>query len=411
MTGRNPRESHRAATPLELLFDLAFVAAFSQAGNQFAHAIAEDHIGIGIFGFSFAMFAICWAWINFTWFASAFDTDDWFYRILTMIQMVGVVVVALGMPDLFHSLEEGGHIDNTIVVGGYVIMRVAMVLQWLRVARQDPEHRRAALVFVATITLAQIGWIGTAIADISVDQFLYLVPLYLLELGGPLFAETRTEGTPWHPHHIAERYGLLTIIALGEGVFGTVASVSALVEEQGWSTEAVIVAIAGIGLTFGLWWNYFMLPSGDILSRHRHRSFVWGYGHIPVFASIAATGAGLHTAAYVIEGIAEIGTRGAVIAVAVPVFIFTIGLFAHYTYLLNEFDPFHIGLFAGNVLLLALAVVLATAGASIGICLLLITAAPAVIVVGYETIGHRHKAAAMERALFQADSPATVENT
>jgi low temperature requirement protein LtrA len=328
-----------------------------------------------------------------------------------MIQMVGVVVVALGMPDLFHSLEEGGHIDNTIVVGGYVIMRVAMVLQWLRVARQDPEHRRAALVFVATITLAQIGWIGTAIADISVDQFLYLVPLYLLELGGPLFAETRTEGTPWHPHHIAERYGLLTIIALGEGVFGTVASVSALVEEQGWSTEAVIVAIAGIGLTFGLWWNYFMLPSGDILSRHRHRSFVWGYGHIPVFASIAATGAGLHTAAYVIEGIAEIGTRGAVIAVAVPVFIFTIGLFAHYTYLLNEFDPFHIGLFAGNVLLLALAVVLATAGASIGICLLLITAAPAVIVVGYETIGHRHKAAAMERALFQADSPATVENT
>jgi low temperature requirement protein LtrA len=192
---------------------------------------------------------------------------------------------------------------------------------------------------------------------------------------------------------------LLTIITLGEGVFGTVASVSALVENQGWSQEAIIVTIAGIGLTFGLWWTYFMLPSGEILSRHRERSFIWGYGHILIFGSIAATGAGLHVAAYVIEGVAHIGVRGAIIAVAIPVLIFSFALFAHYTYLLNEFDRFHISLFAGNVALLALAIVLASAGASIGVCLLLVTAAPALVVLGYETIGHRHESAAMERAL------------
>jgi low temperature requirement protein LtrA len=286
------------------------------------------------------------------------------------------------------------------MIAGYIVMRVAMVAQWLRVAADDPAHRRTALMYVANITIAQVGWVVLWVLDTSVAGFFaWALLLIVIEIGGPFVAETKTESTPWHAHHIAERYGLLTIITLGEGVFGTVASVSALVETQGWSREAVIVTIAGIGLTFGLWWTYFMLPSGEILSRHRDRSFVWGYGHILIFASIAATGAGLHVAAYVIEGVAHIGVRGAIIAVAIPVLIFSFALFAHYTYLLKEFDRFHISLFAGNVALLALAIVLASAGASIGVCLLLVTAAPALVVVGYETIGHRHESAAMERTL------------
>ena len=77
MTGRDPNEPHRTATPLELLFDLAFVAAFGQAADQLAHLVAEGHLGSGIGGFGFAMFAICWAWINFSWFASAYERH-WF---------------------------------------------------------------------------------------------------------------------------------------------------------------------------------------------------------------------------------------------------------------------------------------------------------------------------------------------
>ena len=91
MLGRDPRETHRAATPLELLYDLTFAVAFGIAGNQLAHRLAEGHFGAGALGFGFATFAICWTWINFSWFASAFDTDDWAYRIAVMVQMVGVV--------------------------------------------------------------------------------------------------------------------------------------------------------------------------------------------------------------------------------------------------------------------------------------------------------------------------------
>src|SRR4051812_30827332 len=101
MSGRDPNQSHRTATPLELLYDLAFVLAIGQASGSFAHLVAEGKLGPALLGFGFAMFAICWAWINFTWFASAYDTDDWFYRLATMVQMIGVIVVALGIPTLF----------------------------------------------------------------------------------------------------------------------------------------------------------------------------------------------------------------------------------------------------------------------------------------------------------------------
>ena len=95
--GPRPDEAHRAATPLELLFDLTFVIAFGIAASEFAHLLAEDHVGAGLAAFAFATFAICWAWINFSWFASAYDTDDWIYRLTTMLQMVGVIILALGL--------------------------------------------------------------------------------------------------------------------------------------------------------------------------------------------------------------------------------------------------------------------------------------------------------------------------
>jgi low temperature requirement protein LtrA len=346
------------------------------------------------------MFAICWAWINFSWFASAYDTDDWFYRVTTMVQMVGVVILALGLPEMFASVDAGGEFDVGVLVAGYVVMRIALVAQWLRAAAQDPARRRTALVYAAFVTAAQVGWVLLAFARPSFETVLLVAPLlYVVELGGPVLAEVRLGGTPWNAGHIAERYGLLTIIALGEVLFGTVTSVAALVEKQGWSIQAALVALAGVGLTFGLWWTYFIIPSSQILRRHRRRAVAWGYSHILLFASIAATGAGLHVVAYEIEGVGELGVAGAVASVAVPVLVFSVVLFLLYTYLVHEGDPFHIGLFVGTVVALVASVWLAAAGAPIGVSLIVIALSPAVVVVGYETIGHRHQAAALARQL------------
>lgn len=400
MIGRDPHERGRTATTLELLYDLVFVVAIGQAANQFAHLIAEGYYAVGIGALAFAMFAVIWAWINFSWFASAFDTDDWPYRLATMVQMVGVTILGLGLPQMFHSIAAGHSIDNRVIVAGYVVMRVAMVSLWLRAARQSPQHRAACIAYAKTIVIAQIGWVAMTFVHLAiVPTALIFVALLLLELAGPYIAETRHGGTPWHAHHMAERYGLLVIIALGEGVVGTVASLSAVVEAHGWTTDAVLVVVAGMGLTFGMWWCYFLLPVGEILHAHRERSFRWGYGMFPILAAIAATGAGLHVAALFIGQEAHIGPVATVLALAIPVALYLAGVYLMYSGLFADIDPFHALLGVLTAVVLTAAPLLAAAGVSTTVCLLVVMLAPLVTVVGYEMHGYRHVVKALERTL------------
>jgi low temperature requirement protein LtrA len=397
-TGRDPDEEHRVATPLELLYDLTIVVAFGTAGDQFAHFVADDHIAAGVGGFVFSAFAVSWAWLSYTWFASAYDTDDWVFRLATMVQMVGVIVVSLGLPALFESIDHADTLELGVVVAGYVIMRVALLFLWWQVSRHDPQHRSTARSYITWVGIAQIGWIALAIAGlpIATTVAIYLV-LIALELTGPWLAEHKG-GTPWHPHHIAERYGLLVIITLGEVILGTVVALNAVVHgEAGWTVDAAALAVAGVGLAFGCWWMYFALPWAEPLVRHRERGWRFGYGHLIMFASLAGMGGGLHVAAYGLEGEAHISSTAIVLSVAIPVAIYVTTLYGLYSLLMREWDPFHVGLLAGTALVLLLTVLLATAGASVTVCLLVLMLAPIVTVVGYETLGHRHVADALER--------------
>jgi low temperature requirement protein LtrA len=400
MTGRDPDEGHRVATPLELLFDLTFVVAFGVAADQFAHTLAENHVGYGLVGFVFASFAVWWAWMNFSWFASAYDTDDWIYRVTTMVQMVGVIVLALGIPQMFSSIEDGEGLDIRVMVGGYVVMRTAMVAQWLRAAKQDPVRRRACLTYALTITVAQIGWVALLFINTSVPAtLLMMLPLFVIELAGPWIAETRMARTPWHAHHIVERYGLLTIIALGEGVIGTVASLSAVVAENGWSVDAVLIAVAGIGLTFGMWWTYYVLPVAPLLEAHRERSFTFGYLHFGVIVSIVATGAGMHAAAYYIEHHSKLSAVNTVLSVAIPVAVFIGSVYLLYMVIARAVDPFHALLVGLTAVVLVASVALAAAGVSVPVCLVIVMLAPVVTIVGFELVGHRHAAEAIGQSL------------
>jgi low temperature requirement protein LtrA len=294
---------------------------------------------------------------------------------------------------VFASIDDGPTLDNGVVVAGYVVMRVPMAVQWLRAARHDPARRGAHLTYVWTILLAQVGW--TVMVFLSVPLATAVVVyalLYAIELAGPFIAERRKGGTPWHPHHIAERYSLLVIITLGEGIIGTVASLSAVVHgPAGWSLDAVLVTVAGTGLTFGLWWSWFTAPWGDLLALRPERGFAFGYPHIAVFGALAAVGAGLHVAAFYLEHQAEIGAVATVLSVAVPLAVYAVTLYAIWTAMMGRVDPFHAGLLIGTAAVLVLAVVLAGSGLAMAWCLVVLAVAPAVTVVGYETVGHRHQ--------------------
>jgi len=188
--------------------------------------------------------------------------------------------------------------------------------------------------------VAQVGWVVLALLGLPVSTFFVAAAgLFAVELVGPVLAERRSP-TPWHAHHIAERHGLLALITLGEGVLGTVAALNALVHtEHGWTVNAALLAVAGIGLTFGIWWMYFLVPWGEVLALHRERAYLWGTGHLLLFGSIAATGAGLHVGAYLLEGAPTLDTTATVLTVAVPVAVFVLALYAIGSVFLRQRDP------------------------------------------------------------------------
>ncbi len=405
MGGRDPHESHRAATTLELLFDLTFVIAFGAAADQLAHFLVEDHVTDGVIAFCFSGFAIAWAWINFSWFASGYDTDDWIFRLSTLVQMVGVLILALGLPDMFESVKEGEHLDITVMVLGYVVMRVPMIFQWLRAGRQDPARKAVCNTYVYSLLVSQVIWCGLIFVDVSIGQMFALIAIPLaIELAGPIVGEFKHGGVPWHAHHIAERYGLLVIIALGEGLLGTMAALSAMVgpDGAGWSVDVAALGLAGTAMTFGMWWFYFVTPSGEVLHVHRERSFGWGYGHIFLFAGTVAVGAGLHTAAYYVEHHSHLGTTGTVLTVAIPLTVYVFGVYLLYSVLTRSLDTFHIVLLVASAVLLLAPVLMASAGVELVWCVAVLSLTPWVSVVGYETRGHEHNEEVLARLRAEA---------
>ena len=300
-------EVHRVSTPLELFFDLCFVVAVSQAAAQLHHALGSDHPGLGVLHYVMIFYAIWWAWMNFTWFASAYDTDDGVYRLTTLVQITGVLILAAGVPRAFN---DG---DLRIIIAGYVVMRLALVSQWLRAAKADPERRKTALRYAGAIFAVQICWV-----------FLPLLPLWfflvfaVIEAAIPIWAE-QAALTTWHPHHITERYSLFTLIVLGESVLAATTATQAALDSGTGVPDLIALAASGLVIVFGMWWLYFDRPVQYLLTSLR-TSITWGYSHYIVFASAAAVGAGLEEA---VEEHDHIGW-----AVAVPVAVYVLSVWA-----------------------------------------------------------------------------------
>ncbi len=318
MSPRDPHENHRTASSLELFFDLVFVIAVGSAASCMHHALTENHIEQEVVGFGLLFFCIWWAWINFTWFATSFDIDDWLYRVLTIIQMGGVIVFSTGIPAGF----EG---DFRLGVAGYVIMRICMAAQWFRAAYSNPDYRATALRYGWGILTVQVLWVLRLLflteGPFSLITFLLLG---VAEIAVPIFAEQK-KFTPWHPHHITERYGLFTLVILGEGLLGTFnAIVEGLAETEALHRMIAVAILALVG-TACLWWIYFWPPHHGLITSFR-KSLIYGYVHYFVFASAAAFAAGIELLVDVETGHSELGEMGASLAISIPISVFLLGI-------------------------------------------------------------------------------------
>ena len=146
---------------------------------------------------------------------------------------------------------------NAAIIGGYVVMRLALVAQWLRAAPSDPARRATARRYALGISVLQVAWVaqpflpGPLLPGSSSSA--------ALELAVPVWAE-RAGPTTWHPHHIAERYGLFTLIVLGESILAATTAVQAAVASGEALSALLPLIVGGLLIVFSMWWMYFDRP-------------------------------------------------------------------------------------------------------------------------------------------------------
>ncbi len=156
-----------------------------------------------------------------------------------------------------------------------------------------------------------------------------IIGLIVAELSVPVWAQSAGM-TPWHPHHIAERYELFTLIVLGESVAAAAAVRSAFDRHHN-AGALYLLATGGLLMVFAMWWLYFARPAHTVLATthqaHRKR-FTWAYGHYLIFASAAAEGAGLAAYAKLITRRTDVLSPAAGVVITMPVAIFLITVWA-----------------------------------------------------------------------------------
>jgi len=279
---RTPREGEeRHATWLELFYDLVVVAAVSQV----AHALSEDHSALGMLVFAGLFIPVFWVWAGHTVYATRFDTDDLVYRLLTFLQMFAVVGMAV---ETHHASEGETRAFSLAYLGARIILLVLLA--------RSGRHVPAARPFIRTY-LRGFG-AGAALWAFSI---LLPAPQRYVLWGASLALELAVPWQVWRsmhpsaavsPSHIPERFGLFTIIVLGESISAVVRGLAG----GRWESAAVAVSGLGFGIGVCVWWIYFRHVERAIGRVKMGSGQPYMYSHIPLLVGIVVMGIGIEHA-------------------------------------------------------------------------------------------------------------------
>lgn len=276
-------EPTRKATWLELFFDLIFVAAVSQV----AEPLREHYSLTGLVRLAPLFALIWWAWTGHTIFSTRFDTDDVVQRGLTLVQVFAVAVMAANAKDALDSRSSAG------LAAAYAAVRFVLVVQYAR-ARHVAAARALTTRYLAGHGIAAVLWLGSALVPVPGRFWMWGVA-FAVDLGTPWLAIPHSVKVPPHPAHLPERFGLFTLILLGESV---VAVMHGIESQHDWSPSAAASAFLGMGVSFLIWWWYFDGASGASeqpvrTTREAVRFHIWTYAHFPLYLGIVVAGVGV----------------------------------------------------------------------------------------------------------------------
>jgi low temperature requirement protein LtrA len=275
-------EQERHASWLELFYDLVFVVAIS----QLAHNLEEDYSTFGLFKFMILFIPVWWSWIGATMYANRFDSDDIIHRLLTGLQILTAAALAV---NIHHGLGE----SSRGFAISYALGRLVLVVEYIRAGKHIPVARPLTNRYSVGFAIAAILWLISAFVPTPWRFALWGAGL-LIDVATPFTATKYQLQLLPHAAHLPERFGLFTIIVLGEAIIAVVNGVS----EQRWDALTVISAIFGLGIAFCIWWVYFDNLGGTPIVKARKQGKVgamaiWLYTHLPLVIGIAAAGVGV----------------------------------------------------------------------------------------------------------------------
>ena len=276
-------EPGRRVTWMELFFDLIFVAAVAQVGTH----LQQDYSPTGLLRFALLFVLIWWAWLGHTNFSTRFDTDDLVQRGLTALQIFLVAVMAINATEALDSRDSAGF------AAAYAAMRLVLAMQYLR-ARRIERSRALAERYALSAAIAAVLWLASALVPAPVRYWIWVVAL-IVDLGTPLISTRHLVEVPHDAAHLPERYGLFSIILLGESM---VAVMTGMSHQEHWSPAAASAAVLGMAMIFAIWWCYFdsVEAVGERFVRSHAdalRFHVWTYAHLPLYLGIAVAGVGV----------------------------------------------------------------------------------------------------------------------
>jgi low temperature requirement protein LtrA len=224
-----------------LFYDLVFAAAIGQLSTPFQ----ADYSFESLFRYGFLLALVFFAWLGYTRFATQFAIDDALERGLIVAQVFLVAVMAANATGRLSSRDAAGF---GAAYGG---VRAILALQYLRVARL-PSTRSVVIRRIVGLAVAAIIWTVSALLPAPHRYVAWTLAL-AVDIANTWLPARSTHLLPPGAAHFPERFGLLTIILLGEFV----ASVMRGIESQhGWSVLAAMAAVLSMALGFALWSAY-----------------------------------------------------------------------------------------------------------------------------------------------------------
>lgn len=277
-------EGERSATWLELFYDLVFVAVVAALGIR----LLADSSPMGWLSYAAYFVLVWWLWASHTFYADRFDTDDLVYRMLAATQMVTLVLLAASV-----STESSG--STAVFAAMYAAARIILLVLYARVYRHVDEAKTLVRGYLIGFGAAALLWLVSIVVPEPARFWLWGIA-FAIDVATPFIMRKDQASVPLDVSHLPERFGLFTILVLGE----TIVAVTVGLGHVEWQVATVITGVLGILLASGIWWIHFDNLDGFVVRRRgaakAWRPTVWIYTHLPLAIGIAMVGVGVEHA-------------------------------------------------------------------------------------------------------------------